>query len=339
MTDKEARQLLDRPAQDTSDGSQFADDVVVSATSLSKTYPTGTQALDDLALEIHRGECFGLLGPNGAGKSTTVGILTTRIAASSGVATVAGYDVVREMTAVRRRIGLVAQTNTLDSALSVSENLYYHGRYFGMGRAEAVERSEAALGWASMTDRRDERPRNLSGGMSRRIVVARALMHDPDVVFLDEPSAGLDPLSRLAVYDMIDRLRADHVTTVLTTHYLEEADRLCDRIAVIDRGRLLVADTPKGLRSRVGASAEAVLTISGDATQAAAVLRKRLGESVVSVHVDKEGIRILAPDRTGLFASVTAVAAAAGVDITDLSIDTPSLESVFVLLTGREARE
>lgn len=337
------RQDLDAPRAVAASGRTRVDRcdeeaVVIEARDVIKTYRDGTCALKGVSFDIRRGECFGILGPNGAGKSTTVGILTTRTRATRGDVVVAGYDVNENPASVRRHIGLVAQTNTLDNGLSVGDNLVYHGLYFGMTTAEARAKTDVALEWAGLSNLRASPPAALSGGMSRRIVIARAIMHQPEVVFFDEPSAGLDPLSRQSVYEMVERLRRDRITTVFTTHYLEEADRLCDRIAVIDRGRVVVVDTTSGLRARVGAAVEVKLSTDGDMELLTTALRRRLG-GAVAVELRADEVRLLAPERNGLFAQVSAIASDVGIDLSDLSIETPSLESVFLRLTERETMQ
>ncbi|HUI47288.1 MAG TPA: ABC transporter ATP-binding protein, partial [Acidimicrobiia bacterium] len=189
------------------------------------------RAVEDLNLRVRRGEIFGLLGPNGAGKTTTVGMLTTRVIPTSGKAMVGGIDVIGRPATTKQVIGVVPQTNTLDRALDVAENLYFHGRYFGMGARESHERTAVLLEQFRLADRATANVNELSGGMAQRLMVARAIMHEPDVLFLDEPTSGLDPQSRLALWDVIGELHENGQTIVLTTHYMEEADQLCQRVA------------------------------------------------------------------------------------------------------------
>lgn len=223
--------------------------------SLTKTYPgpPEVRALRGVDLEVHPGEIFALLGPNGAGKTTTVGVCTTRVRPSSGRATVDGIDVGTDPAAVKRRIGVVTQYNTLDRACTVRENLYFHCRYFGMGGAEAGARADELLARFRLSERAAAMAVTLSGGLAQRVQIARAVAHRPRMLFLDEPTAGLDPQSRLALWELIGELRADGLTVLLTTHYMEEADRLSDRVAIIDHGRVLVTGTPAELKQRVGA--------------------------------------------------------------------------------------
>src|SRR5205814_4298475 len=221
-------------------------------------------AVDHLALSVRAGEIFGLLGPNGAGKTTTVGMLTTRVIPTSGEAWVGGIDVVAHPAAAKQVIGVVPQTNTLDRSLDVAENLFFHGRYFGMNAREAHQPTEQLLDQFRLADRAHAGADELSGGMAQRLMVARAIMHDPDVLFLDEPTSGLDPQSRLALWDVIGELHAHGQTIVLTTHYMEEADQLCERVAIIDHGRLLALDTPEALKKSIDADTEVRIHASGD---------------------------------------------------------------------------
>ncbi|HUR80540.1 MAG TPA: ABC transporter ATP-binding protein [Thermoanaerobaculia bacterium] len=207
-------------------------------------------ALDGLDLDVAEGEMFGLLGPNGAGKTTTIGVLTTRVKATAGTAIVAGHDVAKESVAARAKIGVVPQRPNPDRGLTVRENLVFHATYFGVARAEAARRADALLERLGIAEKRDAKPDALSGGQQQRMMIARALTHEPEVLFLDEPSVGLDPQARLAIWDILRELRAQGRTIVMTTHYMEEADQLCDRIAIVDRGRLLSCDTPAALRAQ-----------------------------------------------------------------------------------------
>ena len=223
-------------------------DPVIQTQDLVKVYRGGISAVVGLDLSVSRGEVFGLLGPNGAGKSTTVGMLTTRILPTRGSALVGGVDVVAEPARVKRVLGVVSQVNTLDRELTVWENLYYHGRYFGMSATQARAATDRLLERFRLAERADAKVESLSGGMARRLMVARAVLHRPPVLFLDEPTAGLDPQSRLTLWDLIAELREEGHTALLTTHFMEEADRLCDRVAIMDHGRVLALNTPATLK-------------------------------------------------------------------------------------------
>src|SRR6478752_6987989 len=237
---------------------------VIRTEALTKIYPGGVLAVDGLDLTVRRGEIFGLLGPNGAGKSTTAGMLTTRVIPTSGNAYVAGIDVVKRPTQAKQVIGVVPQTNTLDRSLTVRENLYFHGRFFGMGARQSYAEADRLLEQFRLTERSGAPVLALSGGMAQRLMVARAVMHRPSVLFLDEPTAGLDPQSRIALWEILGELHADGQTILLTTHYMEEADQLCDRLAIIDQGRIVALDTPADLLKREVAGATEARVV-GDA--------------------------------------------------------------------------
>ncbi|MCC5949959.1 MAG: ABC transporter ATP-binding protein, partial [Nitriliruptoraceae bacterium] len=219
------------------------------------------EAVAGIDLHVERGEMFGLLGPNGAGKSTTVGICTTRIRPTSGRARVFGLDVASDAPRVKRRIGVVTQANTLDRSLTLGENLTYHCRYFGWSGRDARARSAELLDRFRLADRADAFPDQISGGMAQRLQVARAIAHRPELLFLDEPTAGLDPQSRIALWELVGSLRADGMTVVLTTHYMEEADALCDRVAIVDHGQVLVCDSPERLKAAHGLGAVIDVTL------------------------------------------------------------------------------
>ncbi|MCU1349762.1 MAG: transporter related protein, partial [Acidobacteria bacterium] len=207
-------------------------------------------ALDALDLSVGDGEFFGLLGPNGAGKTTTIGILTTRVRPTSGVALVAGENVVEVPSLVRSRIGVVPQRPNPDRGLNVVENLIFHASYFGIPRAEATRRADALLERFGIAEKRESKVDGLSGGQQQRLMIARALIHEPQVIFLDEPTVGLDPQARLSLWEILRELHAQGRTIVMTTHYMEEADQLCDRLAIVDHGKLLALDTPARLKAQ-----------------------------------------------------------------------------------------
>ena len=238
-----------------------AADAAVLTEGLGKTYPDGTVAVTDLNLAVRRGEVLGLLGPNGAGKSTIAGMLTTTVRPTSGRAWVAGVDVAAAPARVHQHIGVVPQRNTLDRRLSVGDNLVFHGRYFGMRAAAARAAASRLLAQMSLEHAAGKRVDELSGGMAQRLMIARAIMHQPEVLFLDEPTAGLDPQSRLAVRDIITGLRAAGQTILLITHDMTEADTLADRVAIIDHSRLLALDTPAGLKRSVRADSPTLETV------------------------------------------------------------------------------
>jgi len=336
-----------------------SDGPVVVTEALTKVY-RDLHAVDDLHLEVRKGEIFGLLGPNGAGKTTTVGILTTRVIPTSGRAIVAGIDVVANPAVAKRVIGVVPQTNTLDRSLDVFDNLYYHGRYFGMSRRQAGAAASEALERFRLGDRAHAKVMSLSGGMAQRLMVARATLHRPDVLFLDEPTAGLDPQSRIALWELVQELHETGQTVMLTTHYMEEADQLCERVAIMDHGRILALDTPEGLKQSLGAGTEVRITTSGDATVLAVALQDELEElkelgrepeptagavavqrraARSQVRIVEGTIRCLVTDSSGLLPKVIDIAERISQPVTDLSVTEPTLESVFISLTGKDLRE
>ena len=303
---------------------------------LTKVYPGGIRAVDGLSLEVRTGEIFGLLGPNGAGKTTTVGMLTTRIVPTAGTAVVGDVDVATDPARARRRFGVVSQANTLDRSLNVRENLVLHGRYFGMGGRASRRAADEWLDAFRLSQKRKARIGELSGGMVRRLMLARAMLHGPDVLFLDEPTAGLDPQSRVALWDIVAELRARGRTILVTTHYIEEADRFCDRVAIMDGGAILALDTPSGLKRTHGGGVSITIRGVGDRKRLARQLatlrgaRTTLGDEGVAVHLD---------DSDGAYRAVNAAAGGCRFRITTMSISEDSLETVFINLTGRELRE
>ena len=318
---------------------KISDDQVIRTENLTKKYPgMNLPAVDALNLLVHQGEIFGLLGPNGAGKTTTAGILTTRVVPTSGNAFVAGIDVRKHPALVKQVSGIVSQQNTLDRQLTVWENLYFHGRLFGINAKESRRRSDELLEDFSLTKWAKASVYALSGGMAQRLMVARAIFHRPAVLFMDEPTAGLDPQSRLALWDMLQGLNASGQTVVLTTHYMEEADQLCDRVAIMDHGRILALDTPTNLKKSTGADTIVTVKVMNDGERLAKELTRalqgvvgtRVVDNVVSLHV--RGVDRLVP-------RVVNVAEDAKVEILDLAVAEPSLETVFINLTGKELRE
>ena len=310
---------------------------VITTRALTKVYPGGLKAVDALDLAVHEGEIFGLLGPNGAGKTTTVGMLTTRVTVTSGEALVGGVDVIRHPALAKRVIGVVPQTNTLDRSLSVRENLYFHGRYFGMSARDARKASDDALERFRLADRAGADVNALSGGMAQRLMVARAILHRPDILFLDEPTAGLDPQSRLALWEILGELHANGQTILLTTHYMEEADQLCDRLAIIDHGHVLALDTPAELKRSVEADTIVTVTADGDLDALAGFLRATDGATAAE-HVDGD-VRVFFRGVTGVLPRVIAAAETGGFRLTDVSVSEPTLETVFINLTGKDLRE
>ena len=313
-------------------------DVVIRTEQLTKIYPGQVLAVDHLDLEVHAGEIFGLLGPNGAGKTTTAGMLNTMVIPTSGIAIVDGVDVMEHPTRAKQVIGVVPQTNTLDRSLDVYENLYFHGRFFGMTAKTAKAEAHRLLEQFRLADRARANVLALSGGMAQRLMVARAIMHRPAILFLDEPTAGLDPQSRIALWEILGELHRDGQTILMTTHYMEEADQLCDRLAIIDHGRLLAVDTPRALKRSIGIDAMVTVTAVGDLEHLAAALRDHVADA--SRVEAAEGVVRLWTSRTeGILPRIIEVAEQAGFTVTDLSATAPTLETVFINLTGKELRE
>ena len=313
------------------------DEAVVRTNELTKVYPGGTKAVDSLNLSLHRGEIFGLLGPNGAGKTTTVGMLTTMVIPTSGEATVGGVDVRAHPALAKQNIGLVSQNNTLDRSLTVWENLYFHGLLFGMGAKEARTEADQRLAQFRLAEWGKVPVLALSGGMAQRLMVARSILHRPAILFLDEPTAGLDPQSRLALWEILRELHAAGETILLTTHYMEEADQLCDRVAIMDHGQILALDTPAGLKRTVGADTIVTVHSEGDLDGLEQALA---GIPAVTKTQQREGnIELHVRGSDGVLPEVVNTAERGGFQVTDLSIAEPTLETVFITLTGKDLRE
>lgn len=314
-------------------------DEVIRCEKLTKRYTDGNiLAVNQLDLSVYHGEIFGLLGPNGAGKTTTVGMLTTLVIPTSGKAIVAGIDVVAQPPQVKQMIGVVAQTNNLDRALTVWENLYYHGRFFGMSAREARTAADESLVRFRLAERAKADVMAISGGMAKRLMVARALLHHPSVLFLDEPTAGLDPQARIALWEILEKLHTAGQTILLTTHYMEEADALCDRLAIMDHGHILAMDTPKKLKESVAADTIVTVTATGDLDALANLLQERVEGATKSQRLDTT-IQLHVKGTTGVLPRVVNVAEQEGYHIKDLSIAEPTLETVFINLTGKELRD
>jgi ABC-2 type transport system ATP-binding protein len=315
-----------------------APDEVIRTEALTKVYPGDIRAVDGLDLSVCAGEIFGLLGPNGAGKTTTAGMLTTRVIPTGGHAFVGGIDVVAHPVAAKQVIGVVPQTNTLDRSLSVWENLYFHGRFFGMTGKVARREADRLLDQFRLSDRAKVPVLTLSGGMAQRLMVARAIMHRPAILFLDEPTAGLDPQSRIALWDILGELHRDGQTILLTTHYMEEADELCDRLAIIDHGKLLALDTPENLKQGTGADTFVTVHAVGDLDAMAAYLAGHVTGVEKADRID-DTVRLMVRGTEGVLPAVVTAAEQGGFTVTDLSITEPTLETVFIDLTGKDLRE
>ena len=295
-------------------------------------------ALDGISLDILPGEIFCLLGPNGAGKSTTVGVLTTRVRPTSGQAFIGEHDVWQTQVTVKRLIGVVAQRPNLDFSLTAREILTFHGAYFGLSSHERAKRAEALLERFKLTDRADQMVRGFSGGMMQRLSIARAMMHDPQVLFLDEPSAGLDPQTRLLLWEIVREYNHSGKTILLTTHNMEEADALCKRLAIIDHGRVIALGTPQELKASVPGGY--LLRVRFGLHSADLLQRLQGLAGVREVRATDGSGADLYADRGGpLVAEVANLAAATGVELCDVHISEPSLENLFLHHTGRSLRE
>jgi ABC-2 type transport system ATP-binding protein len=313
-----------------------------SARSKKNTQPKAEiVALDGLTLEVLPGEIFGLLGPNGAGKSTTAGILTTRVRPTSGQAWIGEHDVWAEQVVVKRLIGVVQQRPNLDFSLTAREILLFHGAYFGIDSRERSERAKALLDRFKLTDRADQMVRGFSGGMMQRLSIARAMMHDPQVLFLDEPSAGLDPQTRLLLWDIIREYNQGGKTILLTTHNMEEADALCQRVAIIDHGRNIAIGTPHELKASVPGGFLLRLRFGRQSPELLQNLRSLPGVTEVRENSDANGNSAdVYADRGGpLVSEIANLASSASIELCDVHISEPSLENLFLHHTGRSLRD
>src|ERR1035437_6194763 len=312
---------------------------VIHTDDLTKVYPgTDFAAVDRLNLDVGAGEIFGLLGPNGAGKTTTAGMLTTRVVPTSGRAFLEGVDIAAHPALAKQLSGIVSQQNTLDRQLTVWENLYFHGRLFGIKASQSRQIATDLLEQFQLSKWAKASVYALSGGMAQRLMVARAIFHRPSVLFLDEPTAGLDPQSRLALWDLLGELHGQGQTILLTTHYMEEADRLCQRVAIMDHGRILALDTPAALKQSVGADTVVTVKTTGDIQNLATLLGSDVkGVTRTRIADDKLELHMQGGDR--LVPRIVLAAEGGGFDLVDLSISQPRLETGFINLTGKELRD
>jgi ABC-2 type transport system ATP-binding protein len=310
----------------------------VQARDLHKTYPGHVRALNGLSLQVRGGTVFGLLGPNGAGKSTTVKILTTLSRPDSGSASVAGRDVLKEAGSVRRAIGVVSQHSAVDPEATGRENMALQGRVYGMGGRQLRERIAALLARFGLTDAADRVVRTYSGGMQRKLDVAMGLVHRPSVLFLDEPTTGLDPEARAELWAEIDRLtRQDGITILMTTHYLEEADRLANRLAIVDRGRIVAEGSPEELKSELRGDAINVELREADSGHRAAAALAQL-DGLREASVDGAVLRARADHGASAVPAVLAALDTAGIPVAAVTVARPSLDDVYLRHTGRAFR-
>jgi len=311
---------------------------------LVKRYPKApVNAVDGISFTVDRGEVFGLLGPNGAGKTTTIGVLTTRVRLTAGVARVVGVDVAADPVGARRLLAVVPQRTNLDRSLSIRQNLLFHAAYHRVPAAERNRRAGELLELFGLADRADDKPDFVSGGQAQRIMIARAMMHTPQVLFLDEPSTGLDPAARLFVWDRIRDLRDRGVTIVITTHDMDEAATLAERVGIMDHGKLLALDRPDVLTRKLPGRTTLEVAMSGENGGFAAAVdtlerldgverleRLERSDGHVRLYVSGDAPLMVAPVATAL--------AAHGITLSDVKIGEPSLEDVFISLTGRALR-
>jgi ABC-2 type transport system ATP-binding protein len=368
-----------------------AHEISISVEGLEKQYSRGPlKAVDGISFAVHRGEIFGLLGPNGAGKTTTIGVLTTRVLPTGGHATVTGIDVVADPVGVKPHIAVVPQRNNLDRSLTAIENLSFHAAYFGMGRRERHERATAVLKEFGLAERAKDKVDKYSGGMAQRLLIARALMHAPQVLFLDEPTTGLDPQARLFLWEMIETLNRNGLTILMTTHDMEEAEKLCHRVAIMDHGKILALDTPKNLSALIPAGTRVELRIrteagsplsedkmnsilaaverlpgvttaewtlarsqsSAGAGNSPAWMLAMIGGAAqgksqapaaahaLAMQPNQEPMLRLYAERGGELAVKAAqIILDAGLELSDLHLAQPSLEDVFIHLTGKGLRD
>jgi ABC-2 type transport system ATP-binding protein len=304
---------------------------------IRKTFGTFT-AVDGVSFSVQPGEVFGLLGPNGAGKSTLIRMLTTLLPPTSGTATVGGFDIVKDADGVRRTIGVIPQAMTSDTELSVEENLIIFSKLYGVPRARRKPLIDELLAAVDLSEWRDKQVMYLSGGMRRRVEIARGLVHEPRIFFLDEPTTGLDPVSRVAVWEMIQKVkRARDLTVLLTTHYMDEADRLCDRIAIVDHGKLVALDSPLKLKASIPSQNAIEVSFSSVPDGWA----EQLGElpHVQSVTNDDHVFRIATSNGPETTMALVAASETAGITVQSLAVKSTTLDDVFVHYTGRDLRD
>ena len=297
------------------------------------------EAVGGITFEVADGEIFGLLGPNGAGKSTLIRMMTTLIPVTSGKAIIAGHDVSRESDAVRRVIGVIPQALTSDIDLTVEENLSIYAKLYEVPKAERLRSIEELLAAVGLLKWRNAQTKTLSGGMRRRLEIARGLVHNPRIFFLDEPTTGLDPVSRVAVWEMLNHLRnTRHLTMLITTHYMDEADRLCDRIAIVDHGKLVALDTPMALKASVPGTNVVEAQFTRESTEWPSRLKQLAGVS--SVESQSAGMyRLLTSNGSLTTTQLVEMVTSKGETIKSLSVQNTTLDDVFVHYTGRQLRD
>jgi len=309
---------------------------IVETHDLTKVF-NGRKAVDSLDLEIEEGEFFGLLGPNGAGKSTTVAMLSTILQPTRGTAIIRGYDIKKQPKEVRRIIGVVPQEGSIYDDLTALENLFYFGKLHGVEGEDLRKRAGKLLELVQLKDRANDRAKTFSSGMKHRLNLAVGLVHGPRMLFLDDPTTGLDPAARLAIWEFVKQLHAESVTILLTTHYMDEADYLCDRVAIMDRGEIIALGTPAELKRSIDKLEVIELKAAGVPSAVLEKLRKL--KDIKKVARTPGGVRLLTPFADAALSQVVQVATKVGVHVETLNIVQPTLEDVFIKLTGKTLRD
>ncbi len=311
---------------------------IIEVKNIEKTYRLRgrryIEAVGGVSFEVEEGETFGFLGPNGAGKTTTIGVLTTRVKADSGTAFIDGTDIKKKVE-LKRKIAVVPQMLTLDRSLTARENLLFHAKYFGVKKEEREKQADDLLEWFGLKDRSDDFVRSFSGGMSQRLMIARALMHKPKVLFLDEATTGLDPQSRRLLWDKIRDLNKNGQTIFLTTHYMEEADVLCNRVAIIDKGKVLAIDKPAKLKKMIPSLNIIEAEVSEYKKEFVTDLKKL---NIDDLRIDDGKLSLSAQDGKPLVQQVVNIATKYDLEVRSIQLHTPTLEDVFIHLTGRGLR-
>lgn len=313
-------------------------DAAIHTEKITKQYE-GVTAVDSVDITVEKGELFGLLGPNGAGKSTLIGMLSTMLRPTSGNAQIWGYDIRKDATKVRKSIGVVFQDTTLDQKLTGRENLDLHGRLYGLPKRARHQRISEVLELVELSDWADEIVQKYSGGMMRRLEIARGLMHHPNVLFMDEPTLGLDPQTRNHIWDYIKELnREKKITIILTTHYMEEADRLCNRLAIIDHGKIITSGTPSELKSSLGGDILSLGLFTAD--DARKLIENYPANSLTSnISASDNTVKITTSDGERTIPDVLKTTSQLEIDIQSVSLHKPTLDDVFLHYTGKGIRD
>lgn len=308
---------------------------MIEVNQLSKSY--GEQvAVNALDLSIDRGEFYGLLGPNGAGKTTTIGILSTLLEPDSGTVTISGLDIAKDRSRLRQKIGVVPQEIALYEDLSAEQNLKFFGRLYGLTAVEQQRKANELIDWMGLTDRKRDAVKTYSGGMKRRINLAIALMHNPDILFLDEPTVGIDPQSKHRVFEVIERLREQGKTMIYTTHYMQDAERFCDRIGIIDEGKVLAEGSMKELMEITGQKGEELVVHTSHLSEEQ---RQAIAQQLDRVTTTSDVIRWLAPDSKQSLVRLMGILEQHQVEVKQIEFGSMPLETIFLQLTGKKLRD